>query len=181
MVASEIMITFILGGARSGKSKLAEKLATEFELSGKSVFYIATATAFDDEMTDRIAHHQNSRPTHWQTIETPIYLADTIYDLSQKDCVILVDCLTLWISNLLFMDNDEIFLSQTEVFLTTLQNLPSNCELILVSNETGLGVVPMGQLTRKFVDESGFLHQKIAQIADKVRFCVAGLTMDLKG
>lgn len=174
------MIHFILGGARSGKSKLAEKLASEFELTGKTVYYVATATAFDDEMTDRIHHHQNSRPTHWQTIETPIHLADTMAQLENSG-VILVDCLTLWVSNLLLTENEDVINTEIDKFLTVLQHFSPNGELILVSNETGLGVVPMGRITRRFVDESGFLHQKIANIADKVRFCVAGLTMELKG
>lgn len=174
------MIHFILGGARSGKSKLAEKLASEFELTGKTVYYVATATAFDDEMTHRIHHHQNSRPAHWQTIETPIHLADTITQLENSG-VILVDCLTLWVSNLLLTENEDVINTEIDKFLTILQHFSPNSELILVSNETGLGVVPMGQITRRFVDESGFLHQKIANIADKVRFCVAGLTMELKG
>lgn len=142
--------------------------------------YVATAQAFDDEMKDRICHHQNSRPRHWHTIETPISLADILMRLSQKPCVILVDCLTLWLSNLLCDDNEQIFHDEMAKFLKVLQSFSPQCQLILVSNETGLGVIPMGQLTRRFVDESGFLHQKIASLADKVIFCVAGLTMDLK-
>lgn len=174
------MITFILGGARSGKSRFAQDLAMKFEHE-KHVYYIATATAFDDEMNQRIIHHQHNRPQTWQTLEVPITLAHHIELLSLNPCVILVDCLTLWINNLLFTENENILRHEIQQFLNTLKNIPSHCEIILVSNETGLGVIPMGQITRKFVDESGFLHQQIAQIADKVVFCVAGLPMNLKG
>lgn len=175
------MINFILGGARSGKSRLAQKLVSEFELTKSDVFYIATAVAFDDEMSNRISYHQNSRSTHWQTLEVPINLADTIKYLSQKNCVILVDCLTLWVNNLLLADDKAILKIEIKKLLDVLKNFNQHCELVLVSNETGLGVIPMGQLTRQFIDESGFLHQQIAESADKVRFCVAGLTMTLKG
>ena len=175
------MITLILGGARSGKSHHAQQIACDFENQGLSVHYVATAQAFDDEMKDRICHHQNSRPRHWQTIETPISLADTLMCLSQKPCVILVDCLTLWVSNLLLVEDTQVFDDEMAKFLKVLQSFSPQCQLILVSNETGLGVIPMGQLTRRFVDESGFLHQKIAKVAHQVQFCVAGLVMDLKG
>lgn len=172
------MISLILGGARSGKSRHAEQLATDLENSGKTVIYIATATTFDDEMTDRIKHHQNNRPSHWQTIEAPIDLANVIREYNHN-YVLLIDCLTLWVSNLLMLDDDVLFNQHKNDFLTTLQN-NNTADIIMVSNETGLGVIPMGQLTRRFVDESGFLHQQLAKIADKVVFCVAGLQMNLK-
>ncbi|OOR89887.1 bifunctional adenosylcobinamide kinase/adenosylcobinamide-phosphate guanylyltransferase [Moraxella caviae] len=168
------MIHLILGGARSGKSRHAETLA---KASNKKVIYIATAQAFDDEMHVRISHHQNSRPKHWQTLETPIKLAETLTKWGDDDSVLLVDCLTLWLSNLL-LAGDDVFESESQAFLDVLATYQG--ELILVSNETGLGVVPMGELSRRFVDESGFLHQKLAQIADEVVFCVAGLPMMLK-
>lgn len=174
------MISFILGGARSGKSRHAESLAKMYEAQGFQVFYLATAQAFDDEMDRRIYHHQNNRPNHWQTIEEPIRLADRLQDLACDSRVILVDCLTLWLNNLLMAEDESLLISQTDRFLSLLGDLPYSCHVILVSNETGLGVVPMGQITRRFVDESGFLHQKIAQLADEVIFCVAGLPMTLK-
>lgn len=172
------MIYFILGGARSGKSRHAEQLAKDYEQQGKRIVYVATAGRFDDEMIQRIEHHQQSRPVHWQTIEEQYDLAKIFAQYNDEQSVILVDCLTLWLSNLLCQENGQ-FLTYKNEFLNELQ--ATNATVILVSNETGLGVVPMGRLTRIFVDESGFLHQTIAQMADKVVFCVAGLPMVLKG
>lgn len=173
------MITLILGGARSGKSTHGENLAKELETSGKTVIYIATANRDDndDEMCERICHHKKTRPEHWQTLEVPARLGDTLHELkSQNNLVIIIDCLTLWLTNLPM--NDELT-AQKSALMTALDNYPH--DVIMISNETGLGVVPMGQLSRQFVDESGFLHQQLAKIADKVVFCVAGLPMILKG
>ncbi len=170
------MIQFILGGARSGKSRLAEQTAIA---SNKPVTYIATAQAWDNEMQERIAHHQAQRPAAWTLVEEPLHLAARLKQLDQAGHVILVDCLTLWMSNLLMQKDENI---QADECAQLLQVLPSlQAEILLVSNETGLGVVPMGQISRKFVDESGRLHQQLGQIADKVVFCVAGFPMILKG
>ncbi len=173
------MIQFILGGARSGKSRYAEQLAKMYEQQGKHIIYVATAGRFDDEMIQRIEHHQQSRPKYWQTIEEQYDLAKIFAQYNDEQSVILLDCLTLWLSNLLCLDDDGQFQTYKNEFLTQLQ--ATNATVILVSNETGLGVVPMGELTRRFVDESGWLHQTITQMADKVVFCVAGLPMVLKG
>ena len=170
------MIQLILGGARSGKSRLAEQKAKD---SGLPVVYVATAQAYDDEMLDRIQHHQAERPIHWGLVEEPVYLADRLLEIDQDNQLILVDCLTLWMSNLLLNEHTEFQPQQCQKLLATLPKLKS--EIILVSNETGLGVVPMGQLSRKFVDESGRLHQQLGQLADHVVFCVAGFPMVLKG
>ena len=170
------MMQLILGGARSGKSRLAEQTAKD---SGLAVIYIATAQAFDVEMQDRIHHHQAQRPGHWTVIEEPLYLANCLIELDQPNQVILVDCLTLWMSNLLMHENPELQMQQCQHLLDILPILES--DVILVSNETGLGVIPMGEISRKFVDESGRLHQQLGQIADKVVFCVAGFPMILKG
>lgn len=170
------MIQLILGGARSGKSRLAEQKAKD---SGLSVTYVATAQAYDDEMRERIQHHQADRPTDWELIEEPLYLADRLVQIDQANQLILVDCLTLWMSNLLLNEQDDFQPQQCQKLLEVLPTLRS--EIILVSNETGLGVVPMGQLSRKFVNESGRLHQQLGQIADHVVFCVAGFPMVLKG
>lgn len=170
------MIQLILGGARSGKSRLAEQKAKD---SGLSVTYVATAQAYDNEMRERIQHHQADRPTDWELIEEPLYLADRLAQIDQANQLILVDCLTLWMSNLLLNEQDDFQPQQCQKLLEVLPRLKS--EIILVSNETGLGVVPMGQLSRKFVDESGRLHQQLGQIADHVVFCVAGFPMVLKG
>ena len=170
------MIQLILGGARSGKSRLAEQNAIQ---SGLPVTYVATAQAYDDEMQERISHHQQQRPQEWALLEEALYLADTLEKIDRPDHVILVDCLTLWMSNLLMHEHPDL---QTEQCAQLFQVLPKlKSKLILVSNETGLGVVPMGQISRKFVDESGRLHQRLGQIADSVIFCVAGFPMILKG
>ena len=166
----------ILGGARSGKSRLAEQIAKDSNLN---VTYIATAQAFDREMQARIEHHQAQRPRHWTVIEEPLYLADCLIELDQPNQLILVDCLTLWMSNLLMHENAELQMQQCQKLLDIVPILQA--EVILVSNETGLGVIPMGEISRKFVDESGRLHQQLGQIAEKVIFCVAGFPMMLKG
>lgn len=173
------MIYLVLGGARSGKSAHGERLAKQMEQTGKSVIYIATADPKhnDDEMNERICHHKCHRPVHWQTLEIPKYLANALNELThQQNIVIIIDCLTLWLSNVL--SSDELT-AQKQALLLALENYPH--DVIMISNETGLGVVPMGQLSRRFVDESGFLHQQLAQIAHQVVFCVAGLPMTLKG
>ncbi len=169
------MLQLILGGARSGKSRLAEQTAKE---TGLSVIYIATAQALDTEMQQRIAHHQQQRPAHWQVCEEPIYLADRLLQCDQANQLILVDCLTLWLSNLLLAEDSALQQQQIQQLLNVLPQLKS--KIILVSNETGLGVVPMGELSRRFVDEAGRLHQNLGQLANKVVFCVAGFPMILK-
>lgn len=170
------MMQLILGGARSGKSRFAEQAAKDSNLN---VTYIATAQAFDREMQARIDHHQAQRPKHWTVIEEPLYLAECLMRVNEPNQLILVDCLTLWMSNLLMHENAEL---QSQECLKLLEVLPTlQSELILVSNETGLGVIPMGEISRKFVDESGRLHQQLGQIAEKVVFCVAGFPMMLKG
>lgn len=170
------MLQLILGGARSGKSRLAEQIAKD---SGLSVVYIATAQALDEEMQQRIQHHQQLRPMEWQLCEEPIFLADQLLQLDQENQLILVDCLTLWLTNLLLVEDAALQQQQTEKLLKVLPQLKS--DIILVSNETGLGVVPMGEISRRFVDEAGRLHQALGQLADKVVFCVAGFPMILKG
>lgn len=170
------MLQLILGGARSGKSRLAEQVAKD---SGLLVVYIATAQALDEEMQQRIQHHQQQRPSHWQLSEEPIFLADQLLQVDQENQLILVDCLTLWLTNLLLAEDTALQQQQTEKLLKVLPQLKS--DIILVSNETGLGVVPMGEISRRFVDEAGRLHQALGQLADKVLFCVAGFPMILKG
>ncbi|KHF77779.1 Adenosylcobinamide-phosphate guanylyltransferase [Acinetobacter sp. neg1] len=169
------MLQLILGGARSGKSRLAEQIAKD---SGLSVVYIATAQALDDEMQQRIEHHRQQRPEHWQVCEEPIYLADRLLQCDQPNQLILVDCLTLWLTNLLLAEDTTLLQQQTEKLLAFLAQLQA--QVILVSNETGLGVVPMGEISRRFVDEAGRLHQALGQLAHKVTFCVAGFPMILK-
>ncbi|MEQ1065817.1 bifunctional adenosylcobinamide kinase/adenosylcobinamide-phosphate guanylyltransferase [Acinetobacter sp. XH1741] len=170
------MLQLILGGARSGKSRLAEQTAISTQLP---VTYVATAQALDPEMQSRIAHHQNQRPAHWSLIEEPLFLAKALQKIDQPNQIILVDCLTLWLTNLLLLEDQSVQQFECEQLLKVLPTLES--EIILVSNETGLGVVPLGEISRRFVDEAGRLHQALGQIADKVVFCVAGFPMILKG
>lgn len=170
------MLQLILGGARSGKSRLAEQTAISTQLP---VTYVATAQALDPEMQSRIAHHQNQRPAHWSLIEEPLFLANALKKIDQPNQIILVDCLTVWLTNLLLLEDQSVQQFECEQLLKVLPTLES--EIILVSNETGLGVVPLGEISRRFVDEAGRLHQALGQIADKVVFCVAGFPMILKG
>ena len=169
------MLQLILGGARSGKSRLAENIAQQ---RGIPVIYVATAQALDDEMQQRIQHHQQQRPKQWKLCEEPFFLADQLLKLDQEHQIILVDCLTLWLTNLLLAEDQDLQQQQTDKLLEILPKLKS--EIILVSNETGLGVVPMGEISRRFVDEAGRLHQALGQLANKVVFCVAGFPMILK-
>jgi len=170
------MLELILGGARSGKSRLAERLALE---SGLAVTYIATAQAGDGEMGARIAHHQSRRPAEWALVEEPIQLMQALGDHAAENRCLLVDCLTLWLTNLLCLDEGAQLAKQRDALLQRIGELPGR--IILVSNETGLGVVPLGELTRRYVDEAGWLHQALAERAQRVTFCVAGLPMVLKG
>ncbi|WP_252273970.1 bifunctional adenosylcobinamide kinase/adenosylcobinamide-phosphate guanylyltransferase [Pseudomonas subflava] len=170
------MLELILGGARSGKSRLAEKLAVQ---SGLAVTYIATSQALDGEMSARIQHHRQRRPADWGLVEEPLELARALRDNAAPERCLLVDCLTLWLTNLLMLEDETRLAMQRDAFLEALGELPGR--IILVSNETGLGVVPLGELTRRYVDEAGWLHQAVAERAARVQFCVAGLPMLLKG
>lgn len=170
------MKALILGGARSGKSALAERLAAQ---SGLSVCYIATATAGDEEMAARINLHQSRRPDHWALVESPYDLASTLVAESAQDRCLIVDCLGLWLSNELERDEGTRYSAARTVLLDTIPALPGH--IIFVSNETGMGVVPMGVLPRRFVDEAGWLHQAVAAICDRVILTVAGLPYALKG
>ena len=168
----------ILGGARSGKSRLAESLAKS---SGKPVHYVATAETKDPEMSTRIAVHQDRRPSDWTLSESPLLLAETINKIAEPQTFVLVDCLTLWLSNWLCTESLDKWQQQKQSFLKVIESKSKiGCGIVLVSNEVGHGIVPMGELSRQFVDESGWLHQDIAALADKVDFVMAGLAMPLK-
>ena len=173
------MIELVIGGARSGKSAYAEKRANE---SGKKVIYIATAEAGDSEMQTRIDQHRQNRPQQWQTVEEPIKLADVIQQNSGSELCLLVDCLTLWLTNILFDKQGEIQQTVFEKETSALYNSLSNYsgQIILVTNEVGLGIVAIDRMTRRFVDEAGLLHQKIAAISNKVVLITAGLPQVLK-
>ncbi|EMR13970.1 adenosylcobinamide-phosphate guanylyltransferase [Methylophaga lonarensis MPL] len=168
--------TLILGGVKSGKSRLAEQRAIDSE---STVFYIATARADDAEMQQRIALHQQQRPAHWTSIEAPLHLAATLQQHDSVNHCILVDCLTLWLTNLLLLDDPQGLETEIQQFLEILPSLQAS--IILVSNETSMGIVPMGELTRRFCDEAGRLHQQIASQMDNVILTIAGLPHALKG
>ncbi|MDP3813767.1 bifunctional adenosylcobinamide kinase/adenosylcobinamide-phosphate guanylyltransferase [Pseudomonas sp.] len=170
------MHELILGGARSGKSRLAEKLAAA---SGLAVSYIATSQALDGEMNGRIQQHRERRPAHWGLVEEPLELARVLTEQAAADKCLLVDCLTLWLTNLLMLEDPARLAAERDGLLECLAGLPGR--IILVSNETGLGVVPLGELTRRYVDEAGWLHQALAERCQRVIFSVAGLPMVLKG
>ncbi|MBL3590455.1 MAG: bifunctional adenosylcobinamide kinase/adenosylcobinamide-phosphate guanylyltransferase [gamma proteobacterium endosymbiont of Lamellibrachia anaximandri] len=169
------MKTLILGGVRSGKSRLAQQYARD---SGLPVSYIATARAEDDEMQQRIEQHRNHRPADWLLVEEPLALAETLQNHATPSRCLLVECLTLWLSNLLLHDDTQRLAREKATLLALLPTLPG--EIILVTNETGLGVIPMGELSRRFCDEAGMLHQAIAQCSDRVVLTVAGLPHILK-
>ncbi len=173
-------ISLLLGGARSGKSALASELADQTRLP---VIYIATATALDPEMMTRIQRHQQERPAHWQLVEEPRDLAGAIRALDGTERCLIIDCLTLWLSNLLHDEQGNPRPSaQLESHFSELASTLVSCEatIILVSNEVGLGVIPLGELTRRFVDEAGRLNQRLAQLAHRVLFVAAGLPLVLK-
>ena len=166
--------TLVLGGARSGKSAFAQK-AAEHAAGGGRPILIATGQAFDDEMAERIARHRADRGESWTTIEAPLDLPEAITALP-AEAVAVVDCLTLWLSNLMLEERD------VEAAAAELVTATAACpaRLWLVSNEVGLGLVPETPLGRRFRDEAGRLHQRLAEVADEVHFAAAGLSLRLK-
>jgi len=181
-------VTLVLGGARSGKSAHAERLA---EASGKEVVYLATSRAGDTEMSARIRHHRERRPAHWQTVEEELALAATLRAQCAPGRIVLVDCLTLWLSNLLFSDGREWpevgdvtlpdrFHAEHDALLALLDGGIQG-DIVFVSNEVGMGIVPWGAVSRCFADEAGRLNQAVAARADNVVFVAAGLPLVLKG
>jgi adenosylcobinamide kinase/adenosylcobinamide-phosphate guanylyltransferase len=165
----------VLGGARSGKTTFAERLAMR---SGNKPAYLATAETLDREMAERVETHRRARAGRFATIEEPINLSDALLEASKDHDVILVDCLTLWISNLLGRGFNVA--RQVDGLGETLQEIRS-AQVILVSNEVGLGIVPDNALARTFRDLAGSAHQRLAEICDHVYFVAAGLPMTLKG
>lgn len=171
--------TFILGGARSGKSAYAERLAIESDLP---VTYIATAQVYDPEFAQRISHHQQRRPAHWALVEEPFFLADALKQHAKPESCLLVDCLTLWLAQWICEDcnppQDKSWESERQALLDTLPGLPG--EIFLVSNEVGMGIVPLGEINRHFQDEQGRLNQAVAKVCDRAVFMAAGLPLTLK-
>ena len=181
-------MTLVFGGARSGKSVYAERIARE---SGKEVVYIATSRAGDGEMATRIAHHRKRRPPDWQTVEEELALAQVLRDWCAPQRLMLVDCLTLWLSNLMFCDGRDYpevgaidlpacFHQERTALLDLLDESPAG-DVVLVSNEVGMGIVPWGAISRSFADEAGRLNQAVAARADRAVLVAAGLPLVLKG
>lgn len=166
--------TLVLGGARSGKSAFAQKAAEIAAGAGRAVL-IATGQAFDAEMAERIARHQADRGESWTTVEAPLALAKAVRALP-ADAMAVVDCLTLWLSNLMLAERD--LAAAAEDLVEALAACPAR--LWLVSNEVGLGIVPETPLGRRFRDEAGRLHQRLAATVDEVYFVAAGLPLRLK-
>ena len=164
----------VLGGPRSGKSAFAERLVAE---TGLSRHYIATGRAFDDEMRERIARHREDRGGGWQTHEEPLALAARIADVARADRAVLVDCLTLWVTNLMLEKRD--IAAECSGLLEALRQAPGR--IVLVSNEVGLGIVPENRMAREFRDHAGRLHQKVAALVPEVYFIAAGLPLKMKG
>ena len=168
------MIELVVGGARSGKSQYALDLAKS---TGNNLYFVATGRALDDAMSDRILRHRAERGPEWSLVEEPQCLSSLVTDFSESDTVV-VDCLTLWVTNWLCGENPRGWQDEKTTFIAALENSPAHW--ILVSNETGMGVVPMGELSREFVDESGWLHQEIAKVSDSVTSVMFGIPQILK-
>jgi adenosylcobinamide kinase/adenosylcobinamide-phosphate guanylyltransferase len=178
-------LIFLLGGARSGKSHYAEQWASDY---GKDVLFVASAQAFDDEMRERISHHQSTRPEHWHTLEEPLDAANAIAAAlaNEQYDTVLLDCITLLASNLLLTlpedcsqeDANERILAEIDNLLAVVTQ--SNATWLVISNEVGMGIVPPSRLGRLYRDALGRANQRIAQAADEVLLLVAGLPWSLK-
>lgn len=171
------MKQLIIGGARSGKSRLAQEYAKQWQAHSQGeVIVIATADNTEGAMAKRIAHHKSQRPEQWRLVETTLDLARVLQHESRSGNLILVDCLTFWLSNVQL--SDRIWVQEKQALLDVLAQVPG--ELVLISNEVGQGVVPLGELSREFVDESGWLHQSLSKQLDRVTVAIAGLPLLIK-
>jgi adenosylcobinamide kinase/adenosylcobinamide-phosphate guanylyltransferase len=166
-------VTLVLGGARSGKSSFAEGITVAHP---RGCVYVATAEIGDDEMAERVRKHRARRETHWRTAEVPLELGAAIESETEQGAAVLVDCLTLWLSNLMAAGRDPA--KETEDLLRALGQ--AGGPVVFVSNEVGMGIVPDNALARAFRDHAGRLNQRIAQIANTVFFVAAGLPLRLK-
>ncbi len=175
-VGESLLTTLILGGVRSGKSRLAERLAAE---SGLPVTYIATATPGDAEMAARIAAHRERRSPDWCLVEEPIRLAGALRQHGAVGRCLLVECLTLWLSNLLALDDEARIETETEDLVAVAKAVPGR--VIFVGNETNMGIIPLGNLSRRYCDLAGAVHQRLASEVNQVIMTVAGLPLTLKG
>lgn len=173
------MITFVLGGAKSGKTSWALRYAEGLR-GFKNYYYLATAQALDEEMQEKIEKHKKERPSFWKLLEEPLNISDHLERLSNSCSLILLDCLTLWISNLLYLKRDLD--RESERLIKVLKNYQrrESSWIIIISNEVGLGIVPENKLARDYRELSGSLNQRVAGVADEVYFIVAGLSITLK-
>jgi adenosylcobinamide kinase/adenosylcobinamide-phosphate guanylyltransferase len=169
-------IIFITGGARSGKSTYTLEDASR--LTGKKA-YIATAEALDEEMRDRIENHKKQRGKDWDTYEEPLRIAEVIQEIEGKYTAIVIDCLTLWLSNI--MQSGLNISQEIAKLIETLRITHHTSHIYLVSNEVGMGIVPENDMARKFRDMAGILNQKVAEISDEVYLLVAGIPIKIKG
>ncbi|MBB6485088.1 bifunctional adenosylcobinamide kinase/adenosylcobinamide-phosphate guanylyltransferase [Rhizobium lusitanum] len=174
MSSSTSQAVFVLGGARSGKSRFAESLIVDTRLERH---YVATGRAWDDEMRERIAQHRADRGDLWRTHEEPLDLVAQLAAVDAEGRAILVDCLTLWVTNLMMAERD-----MAAEFAALTEFLPkARSRLVLVSNEVGLGIVPENRMARAFRDHAGRLHQMVAAESAEVYFIAAGLPLKMKG
>jgi adenosylcobinamide kinase/adenosylcobinamide-phosphate guanylyltransferase len=171
------MIIFVTGGARSGKSTFAQEMAENIE--GKRLF-IATAEAFDEEMKKRILKHKEQRGDRWDTLEEPIRIGDSLRSAEGSYKTVLVDCLTVWMSNILikYSGRDEEMSGVADEFFSGLEKFSGIA--IAVSNEVGMGIVPDNKLAREYRDRLGYLNQKMAKAADEVYFLCSGIPIKIK-
>lgn len=168
--------TLVIGGCKSGKSSHALMVAEE---SGQHPVFMATCVPLDDEMKDRVIRHRMERSDRWETVEVPLLLPEAIERYGRKGNVLLVDCITLWITNLLIKFNDtQAVYDQVDELVRTLEGLP--CPVVLVSNEVGAGIVPENSLARSFRDAAGITNQKLAAAANRVVWMVAGIPWVIK-
>jgi adenosylcobinamide kinase/adenosylcobinamide-phosphate guanylyltransferase len=170
-------LTFVIGGCRSGKSRHALQLAEQ--IPAQKRIFVATCVPLDEEMEQRVLRHKKERGQNWITIEAPIRLPEIISENNQKGNVVLADCLTLWISNIILENNNikktDLYIEKLKLSLDDIQ-----CPILLVSNEVGSGIVPENRLARQFRDVAGFVNQKIAARADQVIWMVAGIPVLVK-
>jgi len=167
----------VIGGCRSGKSSHALELAEQMA-QDKRIF-IATCVPYDDEMRQRVEHHKNDRDSSWTALEIPVDVPEAIIENCSKSDVILVDCLTLWISNL-FLESDDQEKITAHITKLTQALEAAQCPVVLVSNEVGTGIVPENNLARRFRDAAGFANQRVAACADRVMWMVAGIPVSIK-
>ena len=168
-------VGLVLGGARSGKSRFAEQ---EVVGAGRGKLYIATSEIWDDEMARRVDLHRQQRGKDWQLVEEPLALCEALKAYATSENSVLVDCLTLWLTNLMMAERD--IAAASKELGSTLVTLPRDAHVVLVSNEVGQGIVPMEKMSRDFRDHAGRLHQDIATAVDDVWFVTAGLAQKLK-